>query len=209
VHCDRETNISLRRKLLLGIAVVVLSASGALVDYLIQLKRSEGLVPPGTEARIGGRFALVDATGRAVTEADFADRHQLIFFGFTHCPDVCPTTLARMSVILRALGPAADQLYPLFVTVDPERDTPERLRDYGRLFDPRIIYLTGTPEQIAAVLEAWRVSRAKTAVGDDDYSLNHSAVLYLMTPAGALAESFRWDTPEQDVAAAIRARLSD
>ncbi|MGE3295719.1 MAG: SCO family protein [Porticoccaceae bacterium] len=201
--------MSLRRKLLLGVAVVVLSAGGALVDYLIQLKRSEGLVPPGTEARIGGRFALVDATGRAVTEADFADRHQLIFFGFTHCPDVCPTTLARMSVILRALGPAADQLYPLFVTVDPERDTPERLRDYGRLFDPRIIYLTGAPEQIAAVLEAWRVSRSKTAVGDDDYSLNHSAVLYLMTPAGALAESFRWDTPEQDIAAAIRARLSD
>ncbi len=199
----------MRRRLLLSIAIVALFAGGVLVDYLIQLKRSEGLVAPGTEAGIGGRFALVDATGRAVTEADFADRYKLIFFGFTHCPDVCPTTLARMSVILRALGPAADHLYPLFITVDPARDTPERLRDFGRLFDPRIVYLTGAPEQIETVLKAWRVSRAKTAVGDDDYSMNHSAVLYLMTPAGALGEAFRWDTPEQDIAAVIRARLQD
>lgn len=180
-----------------------------LTDYLIQLERSEGLVAPGTEAGIGGRFALVDATGRAVTETDFADRYKLMFFGFTHCPDVCPTTLARMSVILRTLGPAADRLYPLFITVDPVRDTPERLRDFGRPFDPRIVYLTGTPEQIAAVLKAWRVSRAKTALGTDDYSMNHSAVLYLMTPEGTLAEAFRWDAPEQDIAAAIRARLGD
>lgn len=178
-----------------------------LTDYLIQLKRSEGLVAPGTEAGLGGRFALVDATGRAVTEADFADRYKLIFFGFTHCPDVCPTTLARTSVILRALGPVADRLYPLFITVDPVRDTPERLRDFGRSFDPRIVYLTGTPEQIDAVVKAWRASRAKTALGTDDYSMNHSAVLYLMTPAGTLAEAFRWDAPEQDIAAAIKARL--
>lgn len=199
--------MALRKKLILGMALVVLFAAGVLTDYLIQLKRSEGLVAPGTEAGIGGSFALVDASGRAVTEADFADRYKLIFFGFTHCPDVCPTTLARMSVILRDLGPAADRLYPLFITVDPVRDTPERLRDYGRPFDPRIVYLTGTPEHIEAVLKAWRVSRAKTAVGDDGYSMNHSAVLYLMTPAGTLAEAFRWDAPEQDIAAAIRARL--
>lgn len=149
-HGARESDIGLRRRLLLGIAIVVLFAGGVLVDYLTALKRSEGLVAPGTEAGIGGRFALVDATGRAVTEADFADRYKLIFFGFTHCPDVCPTMLARMSVILRALGPAADHLYPLFITVDPVRDTPERLRDFGRLFDPRIVYLTGAPEQIAS-----------------------------------------------------------
>jgi len=198
------------RKIGLAVALVVaLSGIFAVTDYLVQLKRSEGRIPPGTEASIGGQFALVDASGRAVTERDFADRHKLIFFGFTHCPDVCPTTLARMSVILRTLGPAATRLYPLFVTVDPERDTPERLREYARLFDPRIIYLTGAPDQIAKVLKAWRVSAAKTAAGQDDYSMNHSAVLYLMTPAGQLAASFRWDDTEADIAEGIRKYISD
>lgn len=198
------------RKIGLAVALVLaLSGAFAVIDYLVQLKRSEGRIPPGTEASIGGQFALVDASGRAVTERDFADRYKLIFFGFTHCPDVCPTTLARMSVILRALGPAAARLYPLFVTVDPERDTPERLREYGRLFDPRIIYLTGAPDQIAKVLEAWRVNTAKIAAGRDDYSMNHSAVLYLMTPAGQLAASFRWDDAEADIADDIRGYLSD
>lgn len=203
------SQFSMRR---IGLAVaLVLALLGvlAVTDYLVQLKRSEGRIPPGTEASIGGQFALVDASGRAVTERDFADRYKLIFFGFTHCPDVCPTTLARMSVILRALGPAATRLYPLFVTVDPERDTPERLREYARQFDPRIIYLTGTPDQIAKVLEAWRVSTAKIAAGQDDYSMNHSAVLYLMTPAGQLAASFRWDDVEADIADDIRGYLSD
>lgn len=208
------------RKIGLAVALVLaLSGLFAVIDYLVQLKRSEGRIPPGTEASIGGEFALVDASGRAVTERDFADRHKLIFFGFTHCPDVCPTTLARMSVILRALGPAATRLYPLFVTVDPERDTPERLRAYATLFDPRIIYLTGAPDQIAKALKAWRVSSAKTAVGQDDhsmnhysmnhYSMNHSAVLYLMTPAGSLAASFRWDDAEADIADGIRDYISD
>ncbi|MFZ5655332.1 MAG: SCO family protein [Pseudomonadota bacterium] len=203
------SQFSMRR---IGLAVaLVLALLGvlAVTDYLVQLKRSEGRIPPGTEASIGGQFALVDASGRTVTERDFADRYKLIFFGFTHCPDVCPTTLARMSVILRALGPAATRLYPLFVTVDPERDTPERLREYARQFDPRIIYLTGTPDQIAKVLEAWRVSTAKIAAGQDDYSMNHSAVLYLMTPAGQLAASFRWDDAEADIADDIRGYLSD
>lgn len=178
-----------------------------LTDYLIQLKRNAGLVAPGTEAGIGGHFTLIDASGHAVTETDFGDRHKLIFFGFTHCPDVCPTTLARMSMILRALGPVADRLHPLFITVDPARDTPARLREFARSFDPRIVYLTGTPGEIEAVLNAWRVSRAKTAVGSDDYAMNHSAVLYLMTPQGTLAEAFRWDAPERDIATAIATHL--
>lgn len=198
------------RKIGLAVALVlVLLGVFAVTDYLVQLKRSEGRIPPGTEASIGGQFALVDASGRAVTERDFADRYKLIFFGFTHCPDVCPTTLARMSVILRALGPAATRLYPLFVTVDPARDTPERLREYAKLFDPRIVYLTGAPDQIAKVLKAWRVSSAKIAAGQDDYSMNHSAVLYLMTPTGSLVASFRWDDAEADIADAISDYISD
>lgn len=189
------------------LVLLVLVALVPVADYLIQLQRSEGRIPPGAEGRISGRFELVDQHGRAVTEADFADRHKLVFFGFTHCPDVCPTTLARMSVVLRLLGPAAARLHPLFITVDPERDTPERLREYAKSFDPRIVYLTGTPQQVAAVLDSWWVTRAKIAAGEGDYSMEHSAVLYLLNPVGEVIASYRWDLSEADLVGDLKARL--
>lgn len=198
---------ALRRAWPLLLGLLVLAALVPVADYLIQLQRSEGRIPPGAEGRISGRFDLVDQHGRAVTEADFADRHKLVFFGFTHCPDVCPTTLARMSVVLRLLGPAAERLHPLFITVDPERDTPERLRAYARSFDPRIVYLTGTPQQVAAVLDSWWVTRARIAAGAGDYSMEHSAVLYLLDPPGRVVASYRWDLTEAELARDLGARL--
>lgn len=178
------------------------------IDYLLQLRRSKGVVPPGTEAQIGGAFSLIDQTGRAVTEKNFDDRHQLIFFGFTHCPDVCPATLGRVSAILQHLGPLADRLYPLFITVDPQRDTSQRLREYAKSFDPRIIYLTGADAEIEHVLEAWRATRAKCAVGEHDYSMTHSAVLYLMSPEGKLIKSYGWDQDTETIEASIRNYLT-
>ena len=185
-----------------GLLTVALSAviiSGiALIDYLIQLGASEGTVPPGTEAQIGGVFSLVNQFNETVNNESYADRYKLIFFGFTHCPDVCPTTLSRMTQALNQLGPLNDKLYPLFITVDPERDTPARLKEYAKAFDPRIIYLTGSPDEIARVLKAWKANRAKIATEkgeatEDDYSMSHSSVLYLMTPDDRLVESYNWE----------------
>jgi protein SCO1/2 len=197
----------LRRAWPLLLGLLVLAALVPIADYLIQLQRSEGRIPPGTERRISGRFDLVNQHGNPVSETDFADRHKLVFFGFTHCPDVCPVTLARMSVVLRLLGPAAERLYPLFITVDPERDTPERLRQYSGPFDPRITYLTGTPQQVTEVLDSWWVTRARVAAGAGDYSMEHSAVLYLLSPEGVVIESFRWDLTEAELVRALEARL--
>ena len=185
-----------------GLLTVVLSAliigGIALVDYLIQLGGSEGTVPPGTEAQIGGVFSLVNQFNEPVSNESYSDRYKLIFFGFTNCPDVCPTTLSRMTQALNQLGPLNDKLYPLFITVDPERDTPARLKEYAKAFDPRIIYLTGSPEEIARVLKAWKASRAKIATEkgeatDEDYSMSHSSVLYLMTPDDRLVDSYNWE----------------
>ncbi len=185
-----------------GLLTVVLSAAIiggiALIDYLVQLGNSEGTVPPGTEAQIGGVFSLVNQFNEPVNNESYADRHKLIFFGFTNCPDVCPTTLSRMTQALSQLGPLNDQLYPLFITVDPERDSPARLKEYAKAFDPRIIYLTGSPDEIAKVLKAWKASRAKIATEkgeatEEDYSMSHSSVLYLMSPDDRLLDSYNWE----------------
>lgn len=200
--------ISSIKRVLLTVAVLTLLAGIAfLADYLLQLRQNKGTVPPGTESQIGGAFSLVDQTARAVTEKTFADRHQLIFFGFTHCPDVCPITLGRVSTILQRLGPAADRVHPLFITVDPQRDTSQRLMEYAKSFDPRIIYLTGSDAEIARVMEAWRATRSKCAVGEHDYTMNHSAVLYLMSPDGKLIKSYGWDQAPETIESSIRKYL--
>ena len=189
---------TLKRGLLTVVLSLLIIGGIALVDYLVQLGRSEGTVPPGTEAQIGGVFSLVNQFNEPVNNESYADRYKLIFFGFTNCPDVCPTTLSRMTQALNQLGALNNKLYPLFITVDPERDTPARLKEYAKAFDPRIIYLTGSPEEIARVLKAWKASRAKIATEkgeatEEDYSMSHSSVLYLMTPDDRLVESYNWE----------------
>ncbi len=189
---------TLKRGLITVVCSAFIIGAIALVDYLIQLGGSEGTVPPGTEAQIGGDFSLVNQFNQPVNNESYADRYKLIFFGFTHCPDVCPTTLSRMTQALNQLGPLNDKLYPLFITVDPERDTPQRLIEYAKNFHPRIIYLTGSGAEIAKVLQAWKANRAKIAThkGEataDNYSMSHSSVLYLMTPDDRLVESYNWE----------------
>jgi len=199
-----------------GLLTVVLSAAIiggiALIDYLVQLGNSEGTVPPGTEAQIGGTFSLLNQFNEPVNNESYADRYKLIFFGFTNCPDVCPTTLSRMTQALSQLGPLNDQLYPLFITVDPERDTPARLKEYAKAFDPRIIYLTGSPDEIAKVLKAWKASRAKIATEkgeatEEDYSMSHSSVLYLMSPDDRLLDSYNWEIRPDKMVDSIRGWL--
>lgn len=157
-------------------------------------------------ASVGGPFTLVDQQGRTVTDESFRGRWMLVFFGFTHCPDVCPTALNDMSAVLAELGPAADKVQPIFVTVDPERDTVEAMSQYVANFDPRIVALTGTPEQISQAAKAYRVYYKKVPQGDD-YTMDHTGILYLMDPQGRFMTHFTPNTPPADMAARIRKLL--
>ncbi|WP_282448996.1 SCO family protein [Roseibium sediminicola] len=131
-------------------------------------------------AAIGGPFELVSGTGETVTDKTFAGKPLVIFFGFTFCPDVCPTTLSELQGWMEQLGPDAGKLNYAFVTVDPERDTPDVMRDYVWAFDKRIVPLTGSREQIDAMLKTYRVYAKKVPLDDGDYTMDHSAAVFLM-----------------------------
>jgi protein SCO1 len=143
--------------------------------------------PPGAgQPAFGGPFQLVDASGRPISDETFHGKWLVLFFGYTHCPDVCPTTLADVAQALDRLGPGADQIQPLFVTVDPERDDPAVLRDYTASFGNRILGATGSAQQIAAIAKAFHVYYAKHPEGAG-YSMDHSSILYVMRPDGSPA----------------------
>jgi cytochrome oxidase Cu insertion factor (SCO1/SenC/PrrC family) len=170
--------------------------------------------PAGTVAvrsgvSIGGPFDLIDHNGRLATDETYQGRWMLVFFGYTDCPDDCPLTLQKMATALDALGPLADQIAPLFITVDPARDTPDRLAGYLANFGSRIIGLTGDSEQIAAVAKAYRVYYSPAEHEQSGVDLvSHSTLLYLMNPRGELDELLRPDTDADELAAALRARLA-
>ncbi len=164
-------------------------------------------IPEGVP--IGGPFKLTDDKGHTVTDADYRGRWMMVFFGYSSCPDECPLTLQKMAAALNALGPLADGIAPLFITVDPARDTPERLSEYLANFDRRIIGLTGNSAQIAAVAKAYRVyfSPAEHEQSGADL-VSHSTFLYLMNPSGKLDALFSQDTSADNLTAALRVRLS-
>jgi len=159
-------------------------------------------------AAIGGAFELVDQTGETRTDADYRGRYMLVFFGYTHCPDFCPTALQAVADALDALeaaagAAAAEQVVPIFVTVDPERDTPEALKDYASAFHPRLVALTGSAAQVAQAAKAYRVYYAKAGEGED-YLMDHSTFTYLMGPDGRYLAHFRHGTPPEEMAERIR-----
>jgi protein SCO1/2 len=129
-------------------------------------------------------FELLDQDGVKVRDEDLRGKFQLVFFGFTACPDICPTTLTNITAVLEELGPDADGLVPLLITVDPERDTPAVLKEYLSAFDPRIRGLTGSPEQVAAALKSFRVYAARRDLEGGDYTMDHSTFIYLMDGEG-------------------------
>jgi protein SCO1/2 len=157
-------------------------------------------------ASIGGPFKLVDQNGQVVTDQDLKGRPFLVFFGFTHCPDVCPTTLFEVSEILRALGPDADRARALFITVDPERDTPAAMKDYLSSFDPHLTGLTGDPAEIAAVAKAYRVYFKKVPL-DEGYTMDHTAIVYLMDKTGRFVSPFNIKRPTDVEVADLRRYL--
>jgi len=152
-------------------------------------------------AGVGGPFHLVDENGKPVSDADMKGRPFLVFFGFTHCPDICPTTLFEMSQVMQALGPDADRIGALFITVDPARDTPAIMKDYLSNFDPHLRGLTGDQAAIDAAIRAYRVYAKKIPLDNGDYTMDHTAVVYLMDKEGRFVAPFNTKrTPEAEAA---------
>lgn len=158
------------------------------------------------QALVGGPFTMTDTDGHTVTDADFNGHPFLVFFGYTHCPDVCPTSLFEISQVMKALGPDT-KMKVLFVTVDPARDTRKEMKDYLANFDPRIIGLTGTEEQTRAMEKAYRVYAKKVAGKDKDYTMDHTAIVYLMDKDGRFVSAFDLDRPAKVAAAELEKYL--
>ena len=157
-------------------------------------------------AAIGGPFRLEAGGGRVVTDADLRGAPFLVFFGYTHCPDVCPTTLFQLSEVLRALGPEA-KFKVLFITVDPERDRPELMQHYSESFDPRIIGLSGDRASIDNVIAAYRVYARKAPGANGEYTMDHSAVIYLMDRDGKFLRAFNLERPPEQAASELKPLL--
>ncbi len=188
------------RSVVIAIAGAALGLAAALV--LLPQVRERLLPPVGPQVSgkvlIGGPFTLTDNTGKRVTDKDYRGRYMLVFFGFTSCPDICPAGLQLMAGALEKLGPKAERITPIFISVDPERDTPEKLQAYVKNFDPRLVGLTGTPEEIAAIAKAYKVFYAKVPNKErpGDYSMDHTSIIYVMNGEGEFVTHF---TPQASV----------
>jgi len=157
---------------------------------------------------IGGPFHLVDQEGKTVTDADLKGKWSLVYFGYTHCPDACPTALNDISIALDELGPKRAEVRPVFITVDPERDTSEVLKSYVTSFDAPILALTGTPEEVAQAAKGYRVYYAKHPEVGGDYSMDHSSVIYVMDPQGRFTASFTQENSPEEIAERLKKLLA-
>lgn len=186
-----------------GLAVLVLAALIAGAAAFSVLKPGHGPISSGV-ALVGGPFELVSHQGERVTDKDFRGKYMLVSFGYTYCPDVCPTELQVLSAALDALGEKARNIQPIFITIDPERDTVAALAQYMPSFHPRYIGLTGSPEAIAKAAKAYRVYYAKSAnKSGEDYLMDHSSIIYLMDKEGTFLKHFSYGTDARTLAKAI------
>ena len=182
-------------------------AGVASIVLVVILVSGRDPVPSAGAAAIGGPFSLTDQNGRTVTDKDLRGHPFLVFFGFTHCPDVCPTSLFEISEVLGRLGPDAQKVSAVFVTIDPERDTPAQMKDYLSSFNPRLVGLTGDPAAIAAVAKEYRVYVKKVPLDNGDYTMDHTALIYLMDKDGRFVMPFNLKRTPEDAAADLRRYL--
>ena len=180
------------------LVIVASFAASLLVGLLVMFWALGGMRGVTAPAAIGGPFQLTDQAGQTVTEQNLKGKPTLIFFGFTHCPDVCPTSLFEISEVLKAMGTDADKVNAWFVSVDPERDTAAAMKDYLSSFDPHLKGLTGEPAAVAKVISAYRVYARKVPLKDGDYTMDHTALIYLMDRDGNFVAPFNLKrTPEE------------
>jgi protein SCO1 len=184
--------------LVVGLTVVLWLLGGGLLG---------GLVGKSKPASIGGPFQLTDQTGQTVTEKNLVGRPTLIFFGYTHCPDVCPTSLFEMSEVLRAMGKDADRVNAYFVSVDPERDTQAVMKEYLSSFDPHLKGLTGDTAAVAKIVSEYRVYAKKTPLKDGDYTMDHTALIYLLDRDGHFVSPFNLKRTPEAAAADLKGYL--
>ena len=158
--------------------------------------------------QIGGHFALSTPEGRRVTDTTFRGKWLLVYFGYTSCPDVCPTTLSAMALALDKLGPLADKVQPVFITVDPERDTAKIVGEYVKDFDPRFVGLVGSPQEIGTAAEQFHVYYRVRQLGNNEYVVDHSSFIYLIDPNGAFVRLLTGDLPGHQLADELRKLMS-
>jgi cytochrome oxidase Cu insertion factor (SCO1/SenC/PrrC family) len=194
-----------RQKLIFALVVLVIAGVTALGALWFTRVQQDGPIGSGT-ALVGGPFTLTDQNGKRVTDQDFRGKYMLIFFGFTYCPDVCPGELQVMSAALDELGAEGEKIQPVFITIDPARDTPEAMKLYISNFHPRMVALTGSEADIAAVAKAYRVyyAKAKGSENSPDYLMDHSTILYLMGPDGRFVKHFTYGTDAKALAQGLR-----
>jgi protein SCO1/2 len=191
-------------------ATLALLAALLIAGTAYYVARPTSLATSTGTALVGGPFSLTDQTGRKVTDKDFLGKYMLIFFGYTYCPDICPTELQVMSAALDNLGAKADDIQPVFISFDPQRDTPEVLKQYISNFHPRLVGLTGTPEEIAAAAKAYRVyySRVENSSGPDAYLMDHTTITYLMDKQGKFLKHFTYSTDAAALSHALEKIIS-
>jgi protein SCO1/2 len=195
------------RRLYIPLVTLAIFAVGFGIAYVIAKKSEANQF--GATVSIGGPFSLTDTSGRQVTDRDFRGKLMLVFFGYTHCPDVCPTELQNMADAMGKLGADAEKVAPIFISVDPKRDTVEALANYVKLFGANIVGLTGTPEQVASAAKAYRVyfRKIESGKGDEDYTMDHSAFVYLMDAEGKYLSHFSFQTAPDAMVSVIKKHL--
>lgn len=190
--------------LIAGLAALLIGGGAAAVVIMAPSASPPAAQSTAVGAAVGGPFTLIGADGKPVTDRNYRGKWMLVYFGYTFCPDVCPTTLNNIAQALAQLGRDANQIAPLFITVDPKRDTPKVIGDYVAAFDSRIVGLTGSADQIAAVAKEYRVYYAPQPGNGKDYLVDHSSFVYLMNPQGGFAKVLPATMSGSEMAAAIR-----
>jgi protein SCO1/2 len=189
------------------LVIIAAFAASLAIGLLVTLWLMGGLRGAAAPSAIGGPFRLIDQAGQTVTEKSLIGKPSIVFFGFTHCPDVCPTALFEMSEVLRAMGSDAGKVNAYFVSVDPERDTPAAMKDYLSSFDPNLKALTGSPEEVAKIISAYRVYAKKIPLKDGDYTMDHTALIYLMDRNGNFVRPFNLKRTPEEAAAELKRYL--
>ena len=195
------------RQALIPYLLLVAALAGGVLWHESEKVPGLGRVVSTGRADIGGPFQLTDQSGKRVTDKDFRGRYMLIYFGYSFCPDVCPTTLAVMAQALEKLGDRSQRITPILITIDPERDTPKVLEDYVKAFGPTFVGLTGNAAEIKDVEKKYRVYAVKKPLEGGNYGMDHSSVIYLMGPDGKLVSFYDEAISPDDLAKELKQRL--